>query len=293
MTTTKKSLTPSVAIPRPLKPHVLGLYNQWLGMVARVRSMTTETRLPDFLIIGAQKCGTTYLYDKLVEHPQIAPALTKEVHFFDNGYSKGAKWYQGYFPAPQNGDITGEASPYYIFHPHAAQRIKKTLPHAKLILLLRNPVNRAYSHYHHEIRMGHESVSFETALAREEERLTGELDKMRHNEHYYSYNHQHYAYRLKGIYADQLQPWFDLFPREQLMVIQSETFYQNSPTVMGQVTNFLGLLSWDGWQFGKPKSAGYAKLDPVLRHSLSTYYTRHNRRLYDLLGVDFGWDTRG
>jgi len=288
--TTPQTIRHQLTIPRPLKPTLLSLYQVGLGMTARLRALTTETRLPDFLIIGAQKCGTTYLYEKLTEHPHVAPALTKEVHFFDNGYHHGVAWYRGHFPAKEGNDITGEASPYYIFHPHAARRVQQTTPHAKLILLLRNPVNRAYSHYHHEARLGYEPLSFAEALAQENQRLQGEHEKMLTNEHYYSHAHQHYAYRSKGLYADQLQGWFDIFPQDQLLVLQSETFYQNTPVVMRQVTDFLGLSAWDSWQLSNPKRKGYAKMDPALRQSLATYYQPHNQRLYEMIGADFGWE---
>lgn len=288
--TTLQPFRQKLTVPRRLKPYLLTLYQAGLGMTARLRAMTMETRLPDFLIIGAQKCGTTYLYEKLVEHPQVLSALTKEVHFFDNAYHEGEAWYRGHFPGKGGDDITGEASPYYIVHPHAARRVRDTAPNAKLILLLRNPVNRAYSHYHHEARLGFEPLTFAEALAQEEKRLSGEVEKMLKDERYYSYAHQHYAYRLKGLYADQLKGWFNLFPQAQLLVLKSETFYQNTPAVMRQVTDFLGIPAWDGWQFSPPKSNGYAKIDPALRQTLAAYYAPHNQRLYELIGADFGWE---
>jgi hypothetical protein len=289
--TTLRKLRHPLTIPRPLKPTLLRLYQAGLGVTARLRAMSTETRLPDFLIIGAQKCGTTYLYEKLTEHPLVVPALTKEVHFFDNSYHQGEAWYRGHFTGKVGTNLTGEASPYYIFHPHAARRIYTTTPHVKLILLLRNPVNRAYSHYHHEARLGYEPLSFEDALAQEEKRLAGETEKMLKDERYYSHTHQHYAYRPKGVYADQLKTWFDLFPQTQILVLQSETFYQNTPTVMRQVTNFLDLPPWDGWQLNTPKGKQrYHPMNSATRQALATYYQPHNQRLYELIGADFGWE---
>src|SRR5579863_9235330 len=136
------------------------------------RASTSPLRMaPDFMIIGALRGGTTSLYSYMTAHPGIGPAYMKEVHFFDVHYKKGFPWYQAQFPSlPQKyyrervqkqRFITGEASPYYLFHPHAPKRIAKILPQVKLVVLLRNPVTRAYSHYSHEVAGGHESLSFE------------------------------------------------------------------------------------------------------------------------------------
>src|SRR5579885_2674785 len=136
------------------------------------RTITSSIRLlPDFIIIGTQRGGTTSLYAYLGQHPQIAPAVIKEVHFFDNNYERGVGWYRTQFPflieksiaknIGQQNFITGEASPYYLFHPHVPERAAKVVPGAKLIVLLRNPIDRAYSHYYHEVELGHEKLSFE------------------------------------------------------------------------------------------------------------------------------------
>src|SRR5687768_14227353 len=140
-------LPPALALPRTSKRILLEWHERALDVLARWRASRRESRLPDFLIIGAQKCVTTYLYRTLVEHPLVLPALRKEVHFFDNGYRRGLAWYRGYFPVRAGADISGEASPYYFFHPHAPRRIKECVPGVKLILLLRHPVMRAYSHF--------------------------------------------------------------------------------------------------------------------------------------------------
>src|SRR2546423_13513556 len=124
------------------------------------RRLTHKIRIiPDFLIIGGQKCGTTSLYYYLIEHPNIAPAVRKQMHFFDNRFKKGFGWYKSNFPTifskwyktflHKQKFVSGEATPYYLFHPLAASRVHQFLPDVKLIVLLRNPVNRAYSHYNH------------------------------------------------------------------------------------------------------------------------------------------------
>src|SRR5581483_7937596 len=218
--------------------------------VSFYRTITSSIRLlPDFIIIGAQRGGTTSLYAYLSQHPQIAPAVTKEVHFFDNNFEKGIGWYRTQFPflieksiakniGKQN-FITGEASPYYLFHPHVPERVAKVVPGAKLIVLLRNPVDRAYSHYYHEVELGHEKLSFEEALAQEEARTHEECARIVADQHYRSYNHQHYTYLSRGIYANQVQRWLNLFPREQLLVIKSEDFYADPDGIFQQTLAFL------------------------------------------------------
>ncbi|MEJ2557594.1 MAG: sulfotransferase domain-containing protein, partial [Anaerolineae bacterium] len=118
--------------------------------------------LPDFLIIGAQKCGTDSLFRYLGGHPCIKLASSKEAHYFDLKFDKGINWYRSHFPLipykysvkrlRKQDLITGEATPYYLFHPHAPGRAAAIVPHVKLIVLLRNPADRAYSHYNHEVK---------------------------------------------------------------------------------------------------------------------------------------------
>ena len=143
--------------------------------------------LPDFFIIGAKKCGTTFLYHLLGQHPHVEAAKKKEIHYFDHHFSKGNDWYRSHFPPPTwkegRRSITGESSPYYLFHPHAARRMAGVVPRARLIVLLRNPVDRAYSHYHQEAGRGHEPLTFEEAIEAEEARLRGERDRMLEHEH--------------------------------------------------------------------------------------------------------------
>ncbi|SDC82619.1 MULTISPECIES: sulfotransferase family protein [unclassified Candidatus Frackibacter] len=250
---------------------------------------------PNFIIIGAQRCGTTSLYKYLTSHPNIAPAARKEVHFFDNHFEKGLQWYYKYFSSLQNlqekGCITGEASPYYIFHPYAFKRIHNLIPKVKLIALLRNPIDRAYSHYHHEVRNGFETLSFTEAIAKEEKRLAGELEKMEKDKDYFSFNYNHFSYKTRGIYIEQLQRWFKLFSREQLLIIKSEDLYANPQLVMDKVLEFLELPKWELTEYKQFNSSGdYPEMDSNIRQQLHEYFEPYNQRLYDLLDVNWDWD---
>lgn len=267
------------------------------------RATTNPIRmLPHFMIIGTQKGGTTSLYQYLIEHPCIAPIWIKEPHFFDIYFYKGVHWYRSHFPTTveqyyarhiQKHDlITGEASPYYLFHPQAARRVAKTLPRAKFILVLRNPVDRAYSQYQHQTRQeGVEPLSFEEALASEEQRLAGEEAKILRDEKYFSFNHRHYSYLARSKYIEQLPAWMDVFPREQFLILRSEDLYADPKAIVKQTLDFLDLPSSYLKQEYKPfNDAKYAKMAPATRERLLAYFKPYNARLYDYLGRDFGWD---
>lgn len=255
------------------------------------RVLTSQTRsMPDFIIIGAQRCGTTSLYRYLVEHPSILSAFEKEVHFFDTYYEKGISWYRAHFPRPEAGYVTGEATPYYIFHPCVPSRISKVVSQAKLIVLLRNPVDRAFSHYHHEIREGWETLSFEKAISAERQRLAGEREKLLSDQTYWSVSHQHHSYLSRGIYVDQLETWERFFPREQMLILNSEDLYDRPLATLERVTAFLGLPAWKPKEFRQYNHARYPVIDSGVREQLVEYFAPHNQRLYRHLGVDFGWN---
>ncbi len=271
------------------------------------RGLTSPTRLlPDFLIIGAQKGGTTSLYNYLQAHPCIAPAERKEVHFFDrrSNLNKGLTWYRGHFPAwvekyyvqhfRQQAFLTGEATPEYLFLPHIPSKVVKVLPHVKLIILLRNPVNRAYSQYQHAVVQGHETRSFEEAINAQEACLTEEQANLLQDEDYERYTYMQHCYLLRSIYIDQLQRWMHLFPREQFLILKSEALYADPAAILKQVLDFLDVPTSEiqlRKSNYKPYYANhYSEMDTGLRKRLITFFEPYNARLYDFLGVDFGWN---
>jgi hypothetical protein len=264
------------------------------------RMLTGKLRMaPDYIIIGAQRCGTTSLYNNLNRHLCVAPALKKEVHFFDVNFNKGTDWYKAHFPSylyryirklRDQAIITGEASPYYLFHPHVPKRVIELFPRIKLIALLRNPIDRAYSHYHHEVRKGFEKLSFAEAIEKEQERLLADAEKMHEDENYYSFNHRHYSYLSRGIYINQLQNWMRFFSREQILILKSEDFYRDPGTVMSRLQAFLKLPSLQMEKFRRYNYHPYSELGTGMRAYLIDYFRPHNKELYEYLGVDFGWD---
>jgi len=255
---------------------------------------------PYFYIVGAQKCGTTSLYKYLIQHPCVLSAKEKEVHFFSDKFDKGYSWYAKQFPSlfskyshflscPQ-GAITGEATPYYIFHPHAARRIHAWTPNARIIMMLRNPVDRAFSHYRYHVKLGVEELSFSDAIDAEPTRLAGEFEKMQSDENYQSENYKLYSYLKRGIYIEQLTPWFELFPKEQILVIQSEEFFSDPKLSFNKTLEFLKLSQYEISSFKKFNEGKQKSIDDETRKLLVEYYKPYNQRLYDLLGLDFNWD---
>jgi hypothetical protein len=249
--------------------------------------------LPDFLVIGAQKCGTTSLYRHLARHPHVRPAAHKELHYFDMDSDESIESYRLCFPPPMRVDgretITGEATPSYIYLPHVPERVAKAVPGARLIALLRNPVDRAYSHYHHRIWVGSETGGFEEAIEEEAERLRGEGSKPKADEHGAGSVRASSSYLARGLYVDQLQRWSSFFDDEQMLVLKSEAFFARPEETVKRVLEFLGLPDWEPL-VSKPRNKGrYAPMDSAIRRRLEEYFEPHNRRLYDYLGVDFGW----
>lgn len=284
-------------LPTTAKQTLLRRRWDFLDAAIKVRGVTGRLGpLPDFLIIGGQRCGTTYLYDRICEHPEISRALVKEIHFFnrDKYYGKGPDWYRGNFPSldaleSNNGHrgrkITGEAAGY-LFHPLAPSRIADLIPHVKIIGLLRNPVDRAYSHYHHMRRLGYEEAeTFEEALALEGGRLQKEADEGVFGKH-----HHHHSYLARGIYADQLQVWFDAFRSDQLLFIQSEELYRAPTSVLKDTATYLGLPGWQPEEYSGHKQFPYSNLSLETRTWIEEYFRPHNERLFALLGVNYGWN---
>jgi len=256
--------------------------------------LTTPLRvLPNFLIIGVMKGGTTSLFNYLAEHPQIQPPFRKEIKFFDIHYPQGLRWYRAHFPLQvkmRPGTKTGEATPYYIFHPLAVQRIAKMLPEAKLVILLRNPIDRAYSHYNHMVRVGREPLTFAEAVAHEGERLSGEIEKIIADSSYSTFNHLHYSYLSRGMYLEQLKKCFRLFSREQVLILKSEEFYSSPASTYKKTTDFLGLDAWEPDSFSVFKQGRYNDMPVKLRQQLVEYFKPYNEDLYTYLGMNFNWD---
>jgi len=245
--------------------------------------------LPAFLILGAQKAGTTALYAYLRWHPRITGPAWKEVSYFDRHYRRGTRWYRGHFPLRAADRLVGEASPGYLFHPLAPERVRATVPDAKLIAVLRDPVDRALSHYQHEVALGREPLSFEEAVDAEPERTRGEEERLVREPGYFSHAWWDYTYLARGRYAEQLERWFAVFPREQLLVLPSEELAGEPDETYAKILEFLGAPPHRLDSYPRVYEQQYEGMRPETRRRLGEYFDEPNRRLYELLGRDLGW----
>lgn len=269
-------------------------HRSWLKrFLARFRLMTHEHRaLPTFLIIGAQKAGTTSLYRYLAKHPDIKPNfVVKELSFFDEYYNRGLPWYQSHFPFKRQSKQYFEGTTHYLFNPLAPERIKQILPDIKVIALLRNPIDRAYSSYKHQVRAERESLSFEEAIEAEASRLNGEKERLLTDPDYISYNHNHFSYLERGKYSDQINNWLAHFPKEQMLILSSDEFFQDTEHSLNQVYDFLGIKPAQV-NIKKQYNTGNYKdgMSADTRANLQKYYQPYNQELEKILGRSFHWD---
>ena len=281
-------------MPQPARDAAKRLWDPW------ARLTSSSRLLPDYVIVGAQRGGTTSLYRYLTAHPNVGHALTKELRFFDAHWDRGPDWYRSRFPSIARATrvsrgtggpyVVGEASPDYLMCPHAPERMAGLLPDVRLIAMLRNPVDRAYSHYRHQVYQGHERLSFEEAIEAEPERLAGELERMLRDPGYVSFAWYHRSYVRRGQYADQLEPWFSRFEEDRWLIVRSEDFYQDPAEVYRRTLEFLGLPPWRPPRFETFNRMGSGWLDPATRARLVEHFRPHNARLAELLGYDLGWD---
>ncbi|MEM1171633.1 MAG: tetratricopeptide repeat protein [Cyanobacteria bacterium P01_H01_bin.35] len=244
-----------------------------------------QVQKPDFIIIGVHKGGTTSLYSYLTQHPQIIPPIKKEMDFWSWKFNESINWYLAHFPGISEGKnlLTGEASPSYFDHPNAAKRIYQFLPKIKLIILLRNPVDRAISQYHQWLRLNWENRSLEDAIKSDLEKLTKAPEKV-------NYWMKELNYLARGVYVEFFKEWMSLFPREQFLILKSEDFYVNPKASMQEVLKFLDLPEYELPEYKNYNSGNYSQIDSLMRKSLSNYFRFHNYRLEEYLGMKFNWE---
>jgi Sulfotransferase domain len=261
-------------------------------------------RGPDFVIIGAKRGGSTSAYKYVLEHPSVQPLFPgrqhmKGVHYYDTGYQRGLTWYRSHFPLEAGGrqlarpqaqlSVCGEASPYYLFHPLAAQRLAHDYPDARVVMFLRDPVERAYSHFKERTHHGGETLSFEDALDAEEDRLRGEAERIIAEPGYLSAEHENHSYLAQGRYLDMLPRWLDLFPREQIHIAVSEDLYADPDGQINAVWKFLGLPPHQLQSRVRHNYLPTSQLLPDTRHRLREAFEEHNQGLAELLGRPLPW----
>jgi hypothetical protein len=250
--------------------------------------------LPSFLIVGGQRCGTTSLFTALSQHPEIRmPLGRKGIHYFDVAYQHDLAWYRGHFPLrrPGSSTITGESSPYYMFHPLAPERIARDLPSVVLLVALRDPAERAYSAHAHELARGFETEPFERALELEAQRLAGAGTQLRAPDSGEVHAHRHQAYLLRGQYIDQLEHLEALFGRDRIHVVDSGSIFAEPAAELGQVFTFLGLQHSDEVTFAQHNARPRSPMAESLRRRLEDHFRPYDERLAQWLGRAPSWRT--
>jgi Sulfotransferase domain len=253
--------------------------------------------LPDFLVIGIKKGGTSFLYHLLSQHPCVEPAASKELHFFDYLFEEGVEWYRRCFPVPRRKDgrrtITGEATPYLDWR-GAPEKVAGVVPQVRLIALLRDPVDRAYSEYQMVARKGHETRTFEEVVEAERKAWPrAEVGHAAEREDHGGLVHADSGYLYRSVYVDHLLRWSTFFSREQMLVLKSEDLFERPRETLKLVLDFLDLPDWEpeaSQLVGRRNKGEYEQeMNPSTRRRLEEYFEPHNRRLYDFLGRDLGW----
>ena len=284
------ALTQQDQIAEAIECYRNGSYQQAIKAdpdLAQLDWPTQKKSGPDFIIAGATKCGTSSIYHYLSRHPQVLLSHKKELDFYWKHFKRGVDWYLAHFPTLTDRPdfLTGEATPNYIRFPQVAQRIKDTFPQTKIIILLRNPVDRAISWHYHKLNTGLTKLDLATAIASEIDRLATVSEAEITNTGYYEPDNI-----LTSLYIYKLKPWIEILGREQFLILKSEDFYLNTRENMEQVFKFLNLPSYPQDNYPKVNAGSYQDVDPNMRRTLVEYFAPYNQQLEKYLGMDFGWE---
>lgn len=262
------------------------------------RVLTGPVRvLPDFIIIGAGKSGTSSLYNYLIQHPNIYSAKIKEVNYF---IRKWTKWYRPNFPTIfqkfyvkkllKKPFLTGEASPFYLLHPNVPKKVYEKIPDVKLIIILRDPVDRAFSQYNQWKNTDFENLTFEEAIKTEKIKTREEWQNYTDEEIPDSRKNVKYSYLEGGLYFEQIKRWLDVFPRNQILILKAEDFFSFPSKISSEVFEFLGAPPFEVDSTKKFNVGQYSQIEPNTEKSLRIFFQPYNKKLYELLGKDFQWE---
>lgn len=252
--------------------------------------------LPDFFVIGPGRTGTTSLYYYLDQHPSLSKSAYDELGFFDVNFHLGLHWYRSLFPSvltkfrikfKTNFFLTYDVTPSYVRRPWIAHRIKKLFPNSKLIIVLRNPIDKTYSHFHLSTKFG-ETRTFEEVI---EEDMNDILkwDIKNKDDNYFATKVEN-SKLARGFYIEQIPIWFKLFSKEQILIISSEDLASNTKDVMKKIFQFLNLPEYTIPNIEKVNVSKYSKMNPNTRKTLIEFFRPYNEKLYEFLNYKFDWD---
>ena len=253
--------------------------------------------IPDFLVIGAKRCGTTSLYQHLPEHPCISKSPHDNMGFFNDNFHLGVNWYKSFFPttftrkkikSKFGNFLAFDVTTKYMEEESTANNVYQTKPNMKIIIILRNPVDRAYSQYHLSVRQTAERRSFEDVVEENMNRLNKE-------------SHEHYGRKpkfsveednhlKKGLYALQLRYWLKIFPRENILIVSAEEFESNQQIIYNKIFEFLNISKFEVKNTKKMEKGNYPPMKSETRNLLLDYFRSHNHELFELINIKFDWD---
>jgi len=254
--------------------------------------ITASSRvLPDFIIIGTVRSGSTSLYYNICEHPSVLSADYDEIGFFDSNFHLGIEWYRSMFPTKKEMEnvkketgfaITGEDTPFYFWKKEAAERIYDMNQNSKILSIFRNPVDRAYSNYNISVIAKTENLTFEDAIDEEIDFLSKHsfresVDRRR-------------SYLAKGIYEEQIKIWMEIFSKKQIHLLSTEDMSDNPQNTLQGIFKFLDIPQYEIKKPQKQKANTYEKMKSQTRDRLLDFYKEHNEKFFKIIEKKFEWD---
>lgn len=249
-------------------------------------------KLPDFLVIGGKRCGTTSLFQFLQQHPMINLPPFDHMGFFDDNFHLGIRYYKSFYPLKtkhNNLKLDYDVTTSYLTSPYVPERIHQYLPNVKMIVLLRNPVNRALSEYHSNLRSDPTYGKFESYIDNElKELATYDFsDKVFNNN--YNLKNPKTSYLKKGLYVDFLRKWFNLFPKKNFLIMPTELFAKDEKLIYEKIFGFLGLPDFEIKNTRYMEKGHYSPMDNHLQMKLDAFFKQKNLELFQLIGQKFDW----
>jgi len=272
------------------KNKIRGYYHRYFKR--GISGITASSRvLPDFIIIGTVRSGSTSLYYNICEHPSVLEAAYDEIGYFDSNYHLGENWYRSMFPTQKimnkiredtGYSITGEDTPFYFWKKEVAERISLDIPKTKIIVILRNPVDRAYSNYNLAVRENNEKLTFEEAIQEEMEFLS--------KNSFLETVNRFRSYLTKGVYVNQIIPWLEIFPRDQFHFLSIEQMKSEPVDTLNQIFKFLSIPNYNIPTPQRRKVTNYKKMNDRTREQLIEYYKPHNEKFFETIKQKFEWN---
>jgi len=252
----------------------------------------SHNRLPDFFILGGMKCGTTSLFNYLAQHPDILLPEEKELHYYDIHRYQGQTLdeYLERFPGKKEQQITGEATPFYLTHPHCPEWIHGDFPEAKFIVMMRNPVDRFWSQFNQMKRYRHYAGTPEDAIALEKSDGESHWQKALADPEYPVDDLKMCSLLRRGCYASQLDNWLKWFDRDRFLLLFTEDLLRDRGNVVNRALEFLGFNAVTDLRLDKlHHTQEYSHMTDKLRSELEDFYAPHNQRLADFMQVTLPW----